>query len=819
VRDAGNDFKNRSNELGLLRADLTRDRTEPRAVVISGASGLGKSRLTHEVGTTIAEQRSYLRVGLSATANLRENGFLIREIAGALNAYALEWPDSSIASLSEFVRSGASSMWNTRWRRKVAQSMAAGVSQKVLAAWQGLDAVTLRGEFRPSTLLGAREGEDTHILTEYVLKQLLRTPSLLVIENIQRCDEASLNFLDLVMNGFGPLYILAEFTTGSDAAVSLEELTMALGGPDRDVQSVELEPLSYEHFRDILGKDAGLLEGYLRRCYDTSGGDLRQLVDIRVATRHFTDWKRLIAGSDPGDTTPAQINIGRLNDHEFGVLVATHVHRSQLAEDTLRLALMESEGAAHLADDLSAVIESLVDRQLIKRSKGGWSLGHDRLIAAIESDTRWETHATVWRTVFGDHYARLIANDDFSIVAERDAVAYVFEFLAPVAPKRLLGHIDRLRRLMSTAFTPTTGPAYLRPIVEALRLTRVSGHIERIAWSVVDMCFEIGLMNEARAVLSLLPARTDRWIAYHVALLNREDRHQEAVETIEVTCASGEAPAGESFWATLRLIGMISLRSMNRDRETREWFAELAATPQLNMLPEYPILLRNAEIVLRVSESIEPLHEALQYYEKARDHKNEMQVLVGLGMQYARLGLLDEAENALRKAEERTTEITFEHHILVNNMAVLALYQQRAPQEASELLRRGLLTATSDFDRLALNTNLLIASTLIRDRRAAGSCRARLEELLERGHERDAVLRRVVLFNMYWAAEELGWAETRRQYLSEARGSFEQHDEYWSFRLSGGVCQDEEYAFRRRFPFHCCFTSFWHFQIGTHLAH
>ena len=231
---------------------------------------------------------------------------------------------------------------------------------------------------------------------------------------------------------------------------------------------------------------------------------------------------------------------------------------------------------------------------------------------------------------------------------------------------------------------------------------------DAIHFALIDIYYSLGIFDKAWDILTEIQNQSNRYIAYKAALLDRLDMHQEAIIFICNTLASVNS---NRLLLILKLILMISYRSINNHKECERIYLEMVNNSEYTNYDEYGFLLRNCEIILPLSQSRKELKKSITFFK-------EKNLLVEMGQSYLTLAILDawsknfkSAVSNLNIAEKLLYNETFERHIFFNNRAVLHMYQNEFSEEVGHLLREARKTTMCNFDKLIIHINHLIYYT------------------------------------------------------------------------------------------------------------
>jgi tetratricopeptide (TPR) repeat protein len=808
-------FEDRKDELEALRSIVQSTGESGTIVLLKGPSGRGKSRLTQQLAAD-HELSLAVRARLPKFGELPPDGSLITCIASALDELASN--ESEVLSLDQFARRHDSPHLQRRWRRRVRTEVVEKTTLKyAVTATQALHAVSHTGEFGGTALMASEDSENVLIRSDYVRSVTQNIPLVVIVENAQRADQSSLDFLGTLLPVSRAFTLILEMTTGD--GLPAETVLRSLTNSTSQVVEIDLPPLEYEHWRRLVGPQAAGIDSYLRRKHRTDDGNLREVVDLRTV---------LNLGQKPGEwierlentrASSTSLRIADVSDSAFALLALLRAHgEAARTELVTRASEMFNRNAA-MPIDLTHELE-ILNGDFVALDNGIIRLSQDRVGDAIETDRRYPKFSSLAYSLWSDLYVTILDQSDFMIISEADVLRRAFRLLAISDPTRLIRLAPRIGRVVPRAFTPRNALTYLDELQQHINSSfwqQREG--QQLAWQLADSYYQLGFFPQALSVLDAFLDRCDRHIAFHAALLDRLDRHDEVLEEVSSVIASGEAAPGTSLWLVLRLIEMMSARSMNDFARAEQIFRLMLNEPKISQLPEYPFFLRNAEIVLSPKESIPHVERSAMLLMKQGDGQGASASYNTLGMLLMLIGEFEKANKAYNLAETSKESFSFDEHIILNNRGALTLLMQGDPGKARTFFSRALPTATANFDRLAVYMNMVVANELSGSSGLADDYAERLRILAESERQPDQVILLSAWFNLHWLHRRHDRMRESKEMLDRARAAFTFESDGWRARLWEATTSHDPDNVRFNFDFDLGILSHWHFPIGEHLEH
>ena len=308
---------------------------------------------------------------------------------------------------------------------------------------------------------------------------------------------------------------------------------------------------------------------------------------------------------------------------------------------------------------------------------------------------------------------------------------------------------------------------------------------------------------------------TPRYIIYKAALLDRLDRHQEAIGFIQ-TQSNDSQELDSRQELILNLTLLTSYASNNKYDQCEKLFYSLYENKKFTQHPEYGYLLRNSEIILSFDESINFIQRSIEHFNALGMLKAAAHTRIRMAMQLARIGKLNKALEELNLAEEALLDKTMERHIIFNDRATIYMLMGKYDDEVFQLLRKSFATATTTFDNIVISFNLLSLLTQIKDTESGFQIVNNLLDLLKEQPDRNMHLDSYYAIANYY--KMIGNLDKHSCYLEKSSEYITFEDTYWKSRLYGGEMTDSDYDFMATKPFNPGFISYWHFDIGDCLS-
>ena len=692
----------REAERDALWAALAQARTEPRAVLVRGPSGVGKSRLALWLATRAQElgAATVLRAAHGPFGGPNEG--LPRMLAGHLQCVGLAGDEAYarvLAALGEGERTGEELRYE-----------AAALTEFMLPGGEGE---------RPRVRLGEQR-ERNAVLAGFLGRMCARRPALLWFEDAMWGPEALEFTRHVVTARAGPRALLV-LTVRDDLLAErpaearvLEELA-ALPG----VTTLNVAPLAEAEHRALIHERLGLEAGIVEEVLARAGGN--PLFSVQLVG----DWiaRGLLTSGPGGFTLPPDATIELPDDmhalwqERLARLLAQHFAgaQAQAARQALELAAalgLEIEPRAWArgcalegVEAPAGLVDLLVGQRLALTTRSGWAFVHGMLRESLErlaaeagrKALHHRTCAEILRALHGGHaqgHAEEVARH---LIAAGELAAAMDPLLDATYQMQLSGQYERAERVLAEHAAladrlglPQGEVRRLRGRMQAVWLTWMRGGDGSLALARAR-CREVEIQARQGGHDDVL-GEALRW---HGLVARFERRFDESLAALAHAAAAFERAGDAGGQARTALARAVTLRATGRldAAEAALVAAErLAAASELSVLQ--PRIAGNlAEIALQRGDG--PAAEvrfaaAFAAAERIGDRKALALTLGGAGDCALTQSKLDEADAHYARAEALFASLgsRYVHGVRLHRATVTLLRGAVAPARSriAELL-------------------------------------------------------------------------------------------------------------------------------------
>lgn len=800
---SGDEFLNRTQELRTFLDEIAGARPTNRVILLEGASGIGKSSLTRRV---LAEQRSLSAIKVPLLAGLSPDGYLISEAARIFSACGAQ---NGYATLQEYVVGlPPGSEIRRRYHTELLSTAASldptqitGMAATMFKRKRGL------GEYSADQIFQSYYGDAVSLLADYLKHVLAKHPILLNIENIQDADRVSLVLLRELLSVQNGHYVILEYTPGEGALNDVEGLLTLFRSTARSVERRPLGKLPYHDARKLF-PDSYIAE-LAATTYEKTEGNLRALKDA-VAVYGSQEPPPPASSDFPAlDPTPARI--ARLNRGALLTLCCVVAHRGAVKKEMLYALFGSHELFQQTFVHFDRAVSDLCREDMIHERDSLLSVAHDSIARSVLDEKQFLSYLVSAYETWSRVYTELNDRRDYTLATRSEILSYLFHFYAHTDPARLLGVLDEVREVALASLRPGASLLLLRQLNAVLTTRGPEGvtSLQRVYFQLLDLYYLLGLFEQGHDLLINLPVRSAHRDVYEIALLVVQDRDAEAIIAAEAYLAE---PIDRAPWYRffLQLFLMVAFRCVERMEDCERLFSEMFEDSEYACLPEYGLLLRNAEIVMPNDDAIPYLQESVDFFLASGKSVPEAQSRISLGVNYTIAGRLEEALTQFDIADELLRGRSMKQHITLNDRAVVHLLESPPrPDRAVEQLTRARRTVTAAFDEIVVLNNLMIAHVLERRLGLAeeiGNC------LLEMAPAHPFLdLQRITYRNLAYLWESMGSTATAVHFRSLASSVGGPQDEYLDEQAEvvEGIA-----TFISQYPFRPAFLANWDTELS-----
>ena len=804
-------FINRVDDIEYLLSQIQSVEKRNKVIFLSGDSGVGKSAFTRKV---IEEQPSLYGIKIKAQdfSGTVSEGFFIERIAKEIHEYSDH--NKCLCTFDHYFNMEKSKEIRKRNYDIFSKALISSIPKVDKLLQTARDRIFHLNDFDYNRLFNSGITEVVLVLKAYIEYILLNYRAIINIENVQVIDKTSLNILlELLKSTSSNLFIL-EFTSNSPKSVDYVQLVEFFEDDRIEIAEKKLEKLSFKDYVRIINKKG--IEKLLESSYIQFNGDLRKLVDIKVTLEADPTFYSMLDRLTMKTFDPTNHHLKSLKKTEKIILTSIIAHKASVPIDNLA-SLYKVPVLADVVFDLDLVLDSLIKEQLIFKQNSIISISHDSISQEVLTDDTFIKFLAISFKAWISYYERLLNNQEFSKLSKEKILSYLFHFYCYSQPKALFSLLPEIRSIAIQSIYPDTAIDYIESLRESIIESEGNYDlIDEINFSIIDIYYYLGIFDSAYSVLEKIRNKSSRFIAYKAALLDRLDKHDDAIKYINSILTTMQVPPRLEL--TLKLIMFISSRSVLMIENCIALFDDINGNPKYREYLEYGYFLRNAEIILSLADGLKYVSQSVVFFRDRGLNIQEGHSLITLALMHAWSGNLEEALISINMAESILLDNTLERHIIFNDKAAIRIYQGLLDHEVEALLKRARETAIMSFDKLSIYINLLIFYSFNREDEKSDATVEIILTLLEK--QPDLVMHRVAYFNIWYYYKASGEHNLAEKFINKAKNihdqlkKYDSYDESWESRFYPERAVESEYDFVLRYDFEPCFISYWHFEIS-----
>lgn len=751
-----------------------------KIILISGISGVGKSGLVEKLAQSPLIKNAIIPVKISkSSVDTIENQQYFNVLYKTITQYAKSKMFDRIPSPAQ---QGAKSLKNLFKILVSILKSKAGISDISPLAEPAEDASIIRKK-------------------DYLLYILKKTNLIIDIENIQNIDTQSLEIITEIIRESNSITFIMEFTLNKSNFELYRNLYKELRELTSQIWCYKVEKMDFGIAKKLKPDGLFVNESELSALYEKSEGNLMEII---LANENTTQ-----------QSSNIDLKLKKLSKNEKYILYIMFLNEYPVMyADLATMVILESEdGIIINFEQLEGIIDKLRRENIITKEKECIRIKHDSIIEMLQQYLPNPILYCAYITLKNYYYIRL----DSSPLSVEKLLSLYLKFSDP----ELLNFLPRVKQFILALKYPDL-------IIKKLDFFRV--HLLRtnslgfygiyyLTLMLVEICISKKMGDEAQKNLDLI---YDESNAYHVAIQAQIYSLQERWESHDaLTKLIQKIPS----FSRLKLICEISLLYLKTKLQptslSKNYGKNLLNNDDYEQYTEYAFLLRNyAELCDDFDECNDLYLKALEIFKREKMLHEMASVYMSLSMINAYEGKLSLSKKYIEDAmtlDKRDLSLCY----VLNNKAVLQILEFNYADNIEKNLRNALLLSVSKYEKLIIQSNLLVYYCLEKNFYNASTIANTIENADFISFKYEEILH-IIYQDLYFFYSVFKLNEEKKQnYFNQILFLINSPDTRAATKnLASGINNlTKNDSFYARFPFRVDFLGYWEFTVDNSLSY
>lgn len=678
--------------------------------ILSAKSGYGKSAFFQNIIEHVKGQYICHKVLIPTGHNISlDEGFYFRSLANQVTKNSELY---NYESFHEFIKNTKNPLVHRLYFSKLAED-----TSEVLPAIKALSTVYRQNNILDtSTEYQYLHPEDSRyiylLFMEYMLSCFQDQEKIIInISNIQKIDRLSLSKLLELLQHTKNIFLLLEYTSETESIEQAKIFESNFYSEKILTVTKKLKKLNFENtckvLKNIYPNDSQLMDETTRReIYITIDGNIRQLSDIE-------DIYELSSENDISTSVELNYTEQRLkkltdaNQIQILCIVAAHL-------DSVKVSIFKdilSKKLYYVYINSSAILEKLCEENgLLEIENEQIVFAHDSIKATIFTIPRFEIKIALAYSWWIEYYEELLKSYKHFFNYEKTTIikrlCYFYGMYPPCA-SRILSLLPDIRKIALNSLNPEEAISFLHNFFDYIDELQDNNLSVKLNKFLLDLYYELGIYDKAKVIFHRMQFdHRDIQILYEAMIQNRCQNCEKALDIIEKGIR--DFGCNEHFQLCANLIKLISYASNNNYELCDQIFQQTITVNSYENYVEYGFLLRNAEIVCTLQDSIPYLEKSVKHFKKYQLPLYEAHSRISLLMNYSRIGQFQKAEMNLKVAKKLLKNNSLERHILLNDEVAYHMCLGDFNLNFQSDLKLAMCTTSYVFDKIVINKNLLL---------------------------------------------------------------------------------------------------------------
>jgi hypothetical protein len=695
-----NKFVNRVKEQNKLKDKLSTIGIKNSCIILDAESGIGKSELTRKFISEIVSTPAFKVEIKQSLVNRNDDGYYLREITKVIDRTTTT--SKQVLSVHSYIQRLSSTVFRDRVfsaiKNEVKEHLVGGkIFTEYYNAWAGKE------EFDCSVILNSYNIEHYSIIKDYLLYIFTNNNIILNVENIQDIDVSSFkDLLSAFSKSKGSLLIL-EYTRKAAPTYSITDITRELEKNGICVEIECIKPLDIIEVEKIIAQYPNASWELIKHSFINWDGNLRSVSDMMTRMTYDDDFARNIADAYVNHGTSEALNV--LSPDALFLLFLFLEHIEPVNQFALKT-IINSPYNIYSIIDINKIISELSNRGfIIIDINSNYQISHDSISVLLTSNIKWKKYRLLAQQFWFDFYSNVNQEAFVAKSARLSKLLYYSSLLRK--DNVILSHLGEISKEALVSRSPDRMIGYVLKVRERLKKDGVSRN-EIDTW-LIELYYKLANSHEALTILDDIHIKSPLINLYHILVLEEVGKTEEALVMCEIEL---ELNTGKNinYELALKVTRLMLNYVLERYEDAEEEYFTLYNNGKYTCLLEYGFLLRNAELIYSATSfknSLAPILESIKLFKSRKAYRMEAYSRMTYGVQIALTGKYRIALKQFEIANRLLNGELAERHSVLNNTAVVYMFQNIRGDEVIELLRQAMVTVQRDFDQTVILMNYL----------------------------------------------------------------------------------------------------------------
>lgn len=781
----------RDEEIKKITQIMNVETQKNNIIIVNGISGIGKSGLVQKLAETECISKTFVFARISKNSvetieNLQYLQIIYKSLVNHLKKNKLKTKLSTA----------------NRIKRLLSQSWIylSKIVKQIFENKTGIE-----GAWRPRVL---PEAENIIDIKDYIIHALCNYNIVLNIQNIQNIDTRSFEVLKEILSECKSITVILEYTLGVHPTDHLVNLYNELSEDNCIIHLLEIHMMDFSIAKRLAPPNKNISIEQMKEMYIKSKGNLMEII---LANEHTEE--------SLGTTTNIAIQIENLSRTEKYILYIVYLNNGPIKyRELFEIAMVYGAEKIHIeADALDNILSQLSEMNLINCISDITTIRHDTITEFLTKKKRDYILFNAYNALKTFYITELSSTGSDEIFTEK-----LLPLFLDFSDSELLLAIPRVKQLLLNLKYPDILMKKLKNC--RCTLSTHSGNKSNemcpLTLMLVEVAINKKIVNEAQQNLSLIFKENN---IYHILLqaqIYSLNEHENCMPKIQEIAEKMEKGSRERLICEIFLLYAMTKNCTSIS--ARAYCEKLLSTTAYKHYMEYGYLLRNSAELYDDYSYCKCLYlDALSRFTSNHMLHEMASVHLSLAMLEAQQGNLVNAKNCIDSAQaldKRDLSICF----VLNNFAILDLLERQPIDVTKTNLQNALLLVESSYEKLLIQSNLLVYYCLIKEYKYALKIALQIESTDYALFQYEEFLH-IIWQNLYFFYKTFGTNNLKKEeYLNKIIGliSDENCGEYTKKLASqmNGL-EANTIGFYAEFQYRVGFLGYWEFILDENLAH